>query len=107
MRSQLTGGLIVFFCRYAAPGETRRRTNEISNLETTEKFSVWTKIRFIYAQLLKTIQQDISVDTKNRKIIDEIPAPSTVRCLTSGYVTCSKKNRILFKADLILASVTF
>ena len=37
LRSQLTGGLSIVFCRYAAAGETRIRSHEISNPETTEK----------------------------------------------------------------------
>ena len=37
LRSRLTGGLSIVFCRYAAAGETRIRSHEISNPETTEK----------------------------------------------------------------------
>ena len=37
LKSQLTGGLSIVFCRYAAAGETRIRNHEISNLEATEK----------------------------------------------------------------------
>ena len=37
LRNQLTGGLSIVFCRYAAAGETQIRNHEISNPETTEK----------------------------------------------------------------------
>ena len=37
LRNQLTGGLSIVFCRYAAAGESRIRKHEISNPETTEK----------------------------------------------------------------------
>ena len=37
LRSQLTGGLSIVFCRYAAAGETRIRNHKISNPETTKK----------------------------------------------------------------------
>ena len=37
LRSQLTGGLSIVFCQYAAAGETQIRNHEISNPETTEK----------------------------------------------------------------------
>ena len=37
MKNQLTGRLSIVFCRYAAAGETRIRSHEISNPETTEK----------------------------------------------------------------------
>ena len=37
LRNQLTGGLTIVFCRYAAAGETQIRNHESSNPETTEK----------------------------------------------------------------------
>ena len=37
LRNQLTGGLSIVFCRYAAAGKTQIRNHEISNPETTEK----------------------------------------------------------------------
>ena len=37
LRNQLTGGLSIVFCRYAAARETQIRNHEISNPETTEK----------------------------------------------------------------------
>ena len=37
LRNQLTAGLSIVFCQYAAAGESRIRNHEISNLETTEK----------------------------------------------------------------------
>ena len=78
LRSQLTGGLSIVFCRYAAAGETRIRNHEISNPETTEKILGLDANSFYYTQLLKTIQQGISADTKNLKITNQIPAPGMV-----------------------------
>ena len=37
LRNQLTGGLSIVFCRYAAAGETRIKNHEISNPEAIEK----------------------------------------------------------------------
>ena len=37
LRNQLTGGLSIVFCRYAAARKSRIRSHEVSNPETTEK----------------------------------------------------------------------
>ena len=77
LRNQLTGGLSIVFCRYAAAGETQIRNHEISNPETTEKILGLTPIHYTFTPSLKTTLQDIFVDTKNQKITDRTPAPDT------------------------------
>ena len=84
LRSQLTGGLSLIFCRLGISGETKIRSHEIDNPETVKKVLGLDANSFTFTLLLRITLLAIFVVTKKKKIFGLTPAPNSVFNLISG-----------------------
>ena len=107
LRKELTGGLSIVFCRYAAAGETQIRNHKISNLETTEKILGLDANSLYLHAIVQNNPTGYFGDTKNQKITDRTPALDTARWPISGCASCKKNKETLFKADTTCVNVSF
>ena len=99
LRSQLTGGSSLIFCRLAISGKTKICSHEIENPETIKKFLVWTPILCTCMLLLKIIPLTIFVAIK-KKIFSLILVLSLVFNRINGWVALPLNKTLFYKLDL-------
>ena len=84
LRSQMTGGLSLIFCRLAILGETKIRSHEIDNPETVKKvLGLDANSLYLYA-IAQNNPTGYFCRYKKKKIFGLTPAPNSVFNLISG-----------------------